>query len=157
MNLSDIMSMLDWNLPSDVQLRGRQLAIECGEIEPFIQPITQMHNKNVWDNCALILSNKSDEELKPYLPELLKWLQDLNWPGSIIVLNRLKHFSFEKLIFPLTQCVSCIDESSDFNQAKWLYNLSELLEISELKLHISKEVLERLTAIRKDFEESYGE
>ena len=43
-------------------------------IIPFIQPLTPRHNKNVWENCAAIIAEKSDEELETYLTELLEWL-----------------------------------------------------------------------------------
>lgn len=43
----------------------------------------------MWNNCAKILSDKSDEELSPYLPELFRWLKDLNWPGAICIYDRL--------------------------------------------------------------------
>lgn len=60
---------------------------------PFIQPLTPKHNKNVWENCAVIIAEKSDENPKPYLVELLEWLQDMNWPGAFCILNRLQKYA----------------------------------------------------------------
>ena len=34
------------------------------------------HNKNVWENCAVIIAEKNDENLKPYLVELLDKIYD---------------------------------------------------------------------------------
>lgn len=39
--------------------------------------------------CAKVIADRSDEELIPYLRYLFEWLQDLNWPGSGIIINRL--------------------------------------------------------------------
>ena len=66
-------------------------------INVFLQPTDKYHNQNVWENCAAILAKRSDEELSYYLVELLEWLQDLNWPGALVILDRLKAFSGEKL------------------------------------------------------------
>lgn len=38
-----------------------------------------------------MIIEKKDKELAPYMSLLLKWLQDLNWPGALLVLERLKH------------------------------------------------------------------
>ena len=94
------MSMIDWNQPSEIQAKGRAIAEKIDTITPFLQPTSSNYNKNVWENCALIIERKSDEELMPYLPQLFEWIQDLNWPGAVIILNRLKVFSGEKLKNP---------------------------------------------------------
>lgn len=77
-----LLNLLDWNNSRAEQDKGIKLAKEEKDIRPFLQPGSQEHNKNVWDNCAVILSERSDEELSPYLIELLEWLQDMNWPGG---------------------------------------------------------------------------
>ena len=88
-NITEIMDMLDWNMPYEIQYKGRNLAKELEVIKPFIQPLTPKHNKNVWENCAFIVADKSDEQLLPYLTDLLEWLQDMNWPGAFCIYNRL--------------------------------------------------------------------
>lgn len=99
-DIKKILNMLDWNAPKEVQKQGIEQAKKTGEIKCFIQPTSQKHNKNVWDNCALVLAQKSDAELEPYLPELLEWTQDLNWPGALVITDRLKKFSGGKLKAP---------------------------------------------------------
>ena len=88
-----IMDMLDWNMPLEIQCEGISLAKKTGTIAPFIQPVTRRHNKNVWENCATIISEKNDEELKPHLVELMEWLQDMNWPGAFCILDTLQKYS----------------------------------------------------------------
>ena len=98
--IEHIFNMMNWNNPEDVQAEGRKIAAETGLIEPFLQPLTPRYNKNVWDNCAAVLAEKSDGELIAYLPQLLEWLQDMNWPGAfcILELERLKHYSDKKAL-----------------------------------------------------------
>lgn len=88
-----IMKLIDWNQSEENQEKGRELAKDVESINVFLQPCSERFNKNVWDNCAIILSERTDEELAPYLVELLEWLQDLNWPGALCILDRLQRYS----------------------------------------------------------------
>lgn len=82
-DIAEIMDMIDWHMPSEIRIKGVSLARDTETIIPFIQPLTPEHNKNVWEGCAVIIAEKSDEDLKPYLVELLGWLQDMNWRGLL--------------------------------------------------------------------------
>lgn len=88
-----IMSLLDWNNSVAGQVKGIKLAENVENINVFLQPCNKSYSKNVWDNCAKILSTRTDEELSPYLVELLEWLQDLNWPGAFCILDRLQKYA----------------------------------------------------------------
>ena len=69
------------------------MAENVENINVFLQPCNKNYNKNVWDNCAIILSKRTDEELSPYLVELLEWLQDLHWPGAYCIFDRLQKYA----------------------------------------------------------------
>ena len=69
-----------------------RLARQVKAFNVFLQPCDDKNNKNVWDNCALIISEKEDLELFPYLFELFMWIQDLNWPGAFCIVERLKEY-----------------------------------------------------------------
>ncbi len=120
------MDMLDWHMPSEVQSKGIALAKKTKTIIPFIQPLTPKYNKNVWENCAKIIAEKSDNDLKPYLAELLKWLQDMNWPGAFCILNRLQEYSDNNSI--CNEINFCIEEAKKFNDEVWKSNLCLLLQ-----------------------------
>ena len=122
---SEVMCMLDWDAPSDIQDRGRNLAKHNLCIKDLLQPVTLEFNKNVWDNCALILSEKSDEELAPYLIELLEWLKDLNWPGAMCILKRLNEY-IASSTFSLAYR-ACIDQAKLLDDKVWEYNLGMIL------------------------------
>mgnify|MGYP005796348117 FL=1 len=92
-NIDYIMGLLDWNNSNEEQTEGIKLAQEIKCINVFLQPCNKSYNKNVWDNCAKILAARTDEELDPYLVELLEWLQDMNWPGAFCILDRLQQYA----------------------------------------------------------------
>ena len=127
MTIARIMEMLNQNSAETVQKRGRALAGKMQELHMLIQP-EGYGNKAVWENCALVLVRKSDEELRPYLPELLRWLQDINWPGALTILDRLRAFNGEFLQEPLKNAVREAEALPHQEGMTWLDYLSELLD-----------------------------
>ena len=125
LDITDIMDMLDWHMPYEIQSQGISLARNTETIIPFIQPLTPKHNKNVWGNCAVIIAEKNDETLTPYLVELLEWLQDMNWPGAFCILNRLKKYSDINSISNAIRI--CIQRAKECRNEVWESNLSLLL------------------------------
>ena len=87
-----IMDLLDWNRSEEEQAEGLRLARQVKACNVFLQPCDKKNSKNVWDNCALILSEKEDSDLYPYLFELFMWIRDLNWPGAFCIVERLKEY-----------------------------------------------------------------
>ncbi len=70
--------------------QGLELAKDAKYLFPFLQPVLPSgKSRSVWEPCAKVIADRSDEELAPYLASLFEWLQDLNWPGSEIILERL--------------------------------------------------------------------
>ena len=113
-NIDYIMDLLDWNNSIEKQEQGIKLAKEVKCINVFLQPGGHYYGKNVWDNCAKILSARSNEELSPYLIELMEWLQDMNWPGAFCILNRLKEMVNEQLFkYSYTICLKCAKALDD--------------------------------------------
>lgn len=125
-NIIEIMDMLDWHMPLEIQSKGISFARNIETIIPFIQPLTPKHNKNVWENCAVIIAENSDEKLKPHLVELLEWLQDMNWPGAFCILNRLQRYSDNNSIYRAINV--CIEKAKDCGDEAWESNLCLLLQ-----------------------------
>ena len=120
-DITEIIDMLDWHMPYEIQIKGISLAKNVETIIPFIQPLTPKHNKNVWENCAVIISERSDEEIKPYLPEVLEWLQDMNWPGAFCILDRLKNYSDNSSM--ISAISICLQKAKTQNDEIWGDNL----------------------------------
>ena len=87
-----ILDLLDWNRTKEEQAEGLRLARQVKAFNVFLQPCDKKNNKNVWDNCALIVSEKEDSDLFVYLPNLFLWIQVFNWPGSFFIVERLKEY-----------------------------------------------------------------
>ena len=122
-NIDYIMGLLDWTNPENMQEEGRILAREVSCINVFIQPCDRKYNKNVWDNCALILSERSDEELRPYLDQLFHWLEDMNWPGAECIYRRLKRYHEDRMFRSMLN--ECIREATALEKEIWLQVLRE--------------------------------
>ena len=125
-DITKIMDMLDWQMPFEIQAKGISLARNIETIAPFIQPLTPKHNKNVWDNCAKIIAERSDDELEPFLVELFEWLQDMNWPGAFCILNRMKQYANKDSIYNAKKV--CIEKAKRSGDEVWASNLRLLLE-----------------------------
>lgn len=128
-DVSTILNMLDWHMPPEVQARGISLAKDIEDIDPFIQSLTPKHNKNVWDNCAIIIAGRSDEEIKPHLVKLLEWLQDMNWPGAFSIMSRLQKYLDHDYMRSAIKI--CIEKAKGLGDAVWEDNLYSLLSSHE--------------------------
>ena len=123
-SIDELMDMLDWQQPMEIQINGITLAKHIKSINVFLQPHDSRHNKNVWVNCASILASKENDELRPYYFELLRWLQDMNWPGFDIIFERLKKIENDKefaLIYEKT-----LSYATSLNDEAWIENLTDL-------------------------------
>ena len=125
-DITEIMDMLDWHMLPEIQAKGIALARSTETIIPFIQPLTPKQNKNVWENCAVIIAEKSDEKLEPYLAELLEWLQDMNWPGAFRIMDRLQKYSDDASLRSAVN--ACIAKARECGDEVWESNLCLLLE-----------------------------
>ena len=107
------MELLDWSNSTEKQLQGILLAREIKCINVFLQPGFP-YGKSVWKNCAKILSERTNEELSPYLIDLMEWLQDMNWPGAFCILDRLKRMINEPLYqHSYNICLKCAKALED--------------------------------------------
>ena len=123
-NIDYIMGLLDWKKSPEEQAQGIEMAQNIENYNVFLQPHNKKYNKNVWDNCALILSKKTDDELSPYLMRLLEWLQDLNWPGAYCILDRLQEYIDDSAYnYALSTCLTYAHALNDFI---WERNLKML-------------------------------
>lgn len=140
-DINDIYKMLNWENPPEVQLQGIHLAQQISDLSQLIQPSAE---PSVWEHCARILAEKPDDVLVPYLHGLLEWLRDLNWPGAVIILERLKTFSGGKLKKSFIECFTYAVNLNNVEGVLYLSSLSELLDNEELKAELPEEILKNL-------------
>ena len=121
----------------------------------FILPLHQGYNKNIWENCAKILASKSDETLEPYLEHLLEWVEDITWPGALIIVERLKKFSNLEEFYLAYE--NTIKRASVTNRGMWIVNLSEFIEENEELKNMLPENLRRMVEFTKYYYSNYDE
>ena len=64
--------------------------------------------------CAIVICNKTDEQIIKLLPELFAWFKDLNWPGGHEIFMRLNKIPKEILEDYRKQAIRiAIDENDD--------------------------------------------
>lgn len=121
--IDEIIDMLVWNRPEEVQKEGLRLAREVKCLNAFVQPCFSGYSKNVWDNCALVLAERSDEELQPVIIELFRWLEDMNWPGAECIYDRLKRYQKNDMYyFGLNTCMTV---AKALHETAWITVLEE--------------------------------
>jgi len=147
-NIDEIMDMLDWNNSIEVQERGLELGRKVKCYNVFLQPGHLDYRKNVWDNCARILIEKTDEELYPYGDRLLEWLQDANWPGFFEIYERLKKMDASMICMCY---ISAVEIAQKTCQENWLNYLAGLIENEELLNKLPEEYQEILKEHYKNF------
>lgn len=143
-NINEIYKMLNWQSRFGDQLQGIKLARNLDDLSLIILPCANGESKSIWENCARALYEISDDRLEKYLPSLLEWLQDLNWPGALIILDRLKIFSGKKLKVPFIDRFTYVSNLNNEEGLMWLDYLSELLDNEELKAELPEPIIEKL-------------
>ncbi|MBQ7821341.1 MAG: DUF5071 domain-containing protein [Clostridia bacterium] len=93
-NIDELFAMLSWNNTEEIQQKGIESAREVKSLCVFFRP----NRKDIWENCAKVLCERSDDELRPYIKNMLEWLEDINDPGATLIEERLHKFPAEKIL-----------------------------------------------------------
>lgn len=145
-NIDRILNLISWNRTESEQQEGISMARKVTCLKAFFQPIGPDYSKNVWDNCALILCERSDEELNPYISDMLLWLEDLNWPGAELILERLKRFhEVDMLVMCLDHWVPALEKLEEW---AWLSFIAEVLDNPNLRSQLKPNTLQILLSNR---------
>ena len=82
--------------------------------------------KEYWENCAKILVRLDNEKLTELLSELLVWFQDLNWPGGIIILNRLQELPTQTIEKSVLETIEKAILTKDYLWIEFLLYLNNI-------------------------------
>lgn len=137
--ISELFEMLDSNSDEETQKKGIEEGSKIEYISIFMQPI---ENKGIWENCAKIIVQKSDENLIGYMIFLLEWLQDANWPGFNIIYNRIKAMPVKLISFYYARSIR---KAAGIEDEMWLVYLASLSTNKELYESLSnkeKEIID---------------
>ncbi len=111
-------------------IQGREMAKSIKSIRAFFQPVNGNSSKRLWEDCALILSERNDDELRCYLREMFEWLKDINWPGAVQIYDRLNGFVRDS--FYEKTLLACIEEAIDSHDDLWLDTLEDIRDHREI-------------------------
>lgn len=59
--------------------------LENSKLHLLLQPMS----KSYWKNAAIVLKKIGYPRVKAIIPELLEWIQDMNWPGAQEIVDLL--------------------------------------------------------------------
>ena len=122
-----VMELMDWNNSIENQKKGVELARNIKCLNAFLQPGAP-YGKSVWENCAKVLTERTNKELVSCLHGMLEWLQDMNWPGAFCILDRLKKMTGDSLFEYLYN--SSLKYAKALEDDVWESNLKMLKEES---------------------------
>ncbi len=117
---------LSWHLPEEVQ----EEVIESLKVMPEdLGQLILPREKDCWENCARVLSKFGNKDLAKYLPDLFEWFRDMNWPGSLIILGRIKSMTGNELSQAFRSALRRAQEERD---EEWAENLRDFV-FAEIK------------------------
>ena len=132
-DIDTLYEMLDERKPIEVQEEAIREARKIKSLSVFMQPIEY---KLSWKNCAKVICEKTDEELKSYKYEMLEWLRDLNWPGAFLIMERLEKMNPQLL---LNAAIYAVKQALLLKDNEWLGWMSYLLKNKKFYDALSEE------------------
>lgn len=125
MDIKGLLEKLSWHMPKEVQEAAiNELAsIQDDELYMLLQP----NNKDCWENAAITLKKIGYPRIKKIFPELIIWLQDINWPGATVVMEILSKIDKDELLPYIENAL--IEAGYDDS---WIYGIKMLVD--EMKL-----------------------
>lgn len=123
MNFQKNIDDLSWYKDTATQTKAIEYLSNRNELdlEKLVLPIA----KSYWENASIVLCSYCDDKLVEILPELLVWLQDINWPGALRINNRIS-------LIDKSKTMSCIldtmNEAVQLNDEMWICSLTKLID-----------------------------
>lgn len=93
-------------------------------------------DKHYHEACET-LENAPDDAVRAHLPELLEWLQDMNWPVAWHVAKSIKRMK-EDLITPIREILNSNDGAWKYNIIVYLIPMTAPSVISALKTDLQR-------------------
>ena len=84
-----------------------------------------LRKKDCWHFCALTIKEINNERLYIHTFKMIEWLQDINWPGALIVLKKLATFPPDILEPNIKKAKFAAELAED---SLWLYGMEMLDE-----------------------------
>ena len=149
-DIDTLFEMMDEGQPVEVQEEALREARKIKSLSVFMQPIEYGWS---WENCAKVICEKTDEELNSYKYEMLEWLQDLNWPGAFLIMERLEKMDPQLLVYDV---IYKVKQALLLKDNEWLGWMSYLIKNKKFYDALSEEK-EYQKILKRYYEEYWGE
>ncbi|GAB6104944.1 hypothetical protein JCM17039_16980 [Blautia glucerasea] len=146
-DIDTLYEMLDEEQPIEIQEAALREARKIKSLSVFMQPVEY---KWSWENCAKVICEKTDEELNNYTYEMLEWLQDLNWPGAFLIMERLEKMDPQLLVHTF---IYKVKQALLLKDTEWLGRMSYLLKNKKFYDALSED--KKYQKIMRRYYESY--
>ena len=135
-DIDTLYEMLDERKPIEVQEEAIREARKIKSLSVLMQPVEY---KLSWENCA-----------NNYTYEMLEWLQDLNWPGAFLIMERLEKMDPQLLVHAF---IYKVKQALLLKDTEWLGRMSYLLKNKKFYDALSEE--KKYQKIMRRYYESY--
>ena len=127
--VNKLIDALDWNATSEETENAieRLVNLDDDRLYLLLQPRC---DKRYWDNAAIVISKIGYPRIKSIIPGLLRWLQDMNWPGAMTVVETLQKVDKNVLIYYIEQALLKAKATNDTSWITWIKE--ELIEPLEI-------------------------
>ena len=128
MEWAKIIDQLDWNNNETIinDAKNKLLTIPEEYIHLLMQPSSKWH----WENAADVVVHLN---VNSCFPEMLKWLQDLNWPGAKKIFNMLSIYEGSDIDKHITDALILVKLEND---EVWYENIDQLIKIRKIKFTV---------------------
>jgi hypothetical protein len=106
-NIDSLFDRLSIRSDENIREEAIKEARDIKSICVFLMPETPEHGRDIWESCARILAERTDEELlAPNIAKgLIDWISDMSFPGADIIEERLRKLSPESIVSPYTEAL----------------------------------------------------
>jgi hypothetical protein len=140
------LSALSWDRSPVLQLEAIHGIVADEMLDPSLL-LQDNIPKSCWKNAALILAQWGSPRIDGVVPDLFRWLQDMNWPGALEVLVLLYDLPEEITKGPLQDAIAKARETSD---DEWMDNLTYFANRNEWEQKF-RDWLEKNRGITADY------
>lgn len=116
--------LLNWHLP-EAEQRANMAAVHIASAEDIEALILPAKRKDCWENCAILLASLDNSRLLPFLPRLMEWYQDMNWPGFELIDRRVKQLPYNTLRVAVADALR---KATSEHDSEWHENLQSAFD-----------------------------
>ena len=127
--IHDLIEGLDWQNDKQIIQNSinKLINIDKNKMSMLVLP---GFSKHIWDNAALVLFYIGYPNIEHIIPIIFKWLQDINWPGAMKIVELFVTIEKNKLKPHIEDAI--IQAKDD---EMWLFGISHLIDRANIKIN----------------------